>query len=119
MRFQPASRTGGWSGNIGKRLVDGDALDQRRVIVEDSERRVSQPLILPEVAMHENQPGAKFPGPTPRHAAMHAKGLGFIGRGEDHPTTDGNRFALQGGVEQLFDRGIEGIEIGVKDCRPG
>ena len=54
-----------------------------------------------------------------RHAAADPKGLGFVRSGKHNPSADGDRLAAQRRVEQLLDRGIEGIEVRMEDgsCR--
>ena len=54
-----------------------------------------------------------------RHAAADPEDLGFVRRGKHNPTTDGDGFTAQRRVEQLLDRGIEGIQVCVEDggCR--
>ncbi len=54
-----------------------------------------------------------------RHAAADSEGLGFVRSGEHNPTTDGDGLAAQRRIEQLLDRGIEGIQVCMEDggCR--
>ena len=103
------------AGYIGKSFVDRDALDQRRVVTKNVDRRVAQPLVVVEMAAGEDQLGAEFLGRPAGHAAMHTEGLGFVGGSQHHAAADGDRLAAQFRVQQLLDRGVEGIEIGVED----
>ena len=107
------------SSHVCEGLIDRDALDQRRVVVEHADRRVAEPLIFLEVAADEQQLRTEFFRPAPRHAAADAESLGLIRRREHHPAADGDRLATQAGVEQLFHRRVERIEIGMQDrcCR--
>jgi hypothetical protein len=54
-----------------------------------------------------------------RHPATDPEGPGLVGSGKHNPAPDGDGFATQRRVEQLLDRGIEGIEIRMKNggCR--
>ena len=67
----------------------------------------------------DDQVGTQLTRAAPRHAAAHAKGLGFVRGGEHDAAADSEGFAAQGGVEQLLDRRIEGVEVRVQDggCR--
>ena len=103
------------AGDVGKGLVDRDAFDQRGVVVEDLDRGVAEPLVLGEVAAGEDEVRAEFLGLPAAHAAADAEGLGFVGTGEHHTAADRDRLAAQARIEHLLDRGVEGVEIGVKD----
>jgi hypothetical protein len=107
------------AGDVGKRLVDRDALDQRREVAEHANRRVAQPLVLLEMPAGEDQPGAELFRPPSRHAAMHAERLRFVGGREHHAAAYRDRLAPQRRVQQLLDRRVEGVEIGMQDCRRG
>lgn len=109
-----AEQTGA-AGDVGKRLVDGNPLDHRREIAEHLNSRIAQPLVVLEMAADENQPGAELTCAPPRHAATHAESLGLVGGGQHDAAADGDRLAAQGRIEQLLDRGIEGVEIRVED----
>jgi hypothetical protein len=67
----------------------------------------------------EDQLRTKLASPPARHDAVDAEGLGFVGGGKHYPAADGDGLAVQGRVEQLLDRSVEGFEVGVKDggCR--
>ena len=49
--------------DIGERLVDGDALDQGREIVEHVDGGIAEPLIVLEMTAHKNQLRAKLARP--------------------------------------------------------
>ena len=102
-------------GDVGEGLVDRDALDQGREVVEDRHRRVAEPRVLLEVAADEDELRAELAGPASRHAAAHAERLGLVGRCQHHAAADRDRLAAQGRIEQLLDRRVEGVEIGVED----
>ena len=103
------------AGHIGKSLVDRDALDQRREIVEHPDRGVAEALVFAEAAADEDQLRAKLARLAAGHAAAHAKNLRLIGGGQHHAAADRDRLAAQRRVEQLLDRGVEGVEIGMED----
>jgi hypothetical protein len=46
-----------------------------------------------------------------RHAAADSEGPGFVRSRKHDPAADGDGLAAQRRVEQLLDRGIEGIEV--------
>ena len=103
------------AGNVGEGLVDGDPLNQRREIAEHLDGGIAQPLILLEMAADENQLRAELARPPPRHPAAHPERLGFVGRGKHDPAADGDRLAAQRRIEQLLDRGVEGVEVRMED----
>ena len=105
--------------DVGEGLVDGDPLDQRREIAEHLDRGVAEPLVLLEMAADEDQLRTELARPPSRHAAAHAEGLGLVGRGEHDAAADRDRLAAQRRVEQLLDRGVEGVEVRMEDggCR--
>ena len=103
------------SGDIGESLVDGDAFDQGREVAQHVDRGVAQPLVVLEVPADEDEVRAEFARPPPRHAAAHAERLGLVGGRQHDPAADGDGLAAQRRVEQLLDRRIEGVEIGVED----
>ena len=104
------------AGDVGKGLVDGDPLDQRREIVEHLDGGVAQPLVVAEMTADEDELGIEFARPPSRHAAAHAEGPGFVGCGEHDTAANGDRLAAQRRIEQLLDRGIEGVEIRMQDA---
>src|SRR4051812_22178957 len=105
----------GATGHVGERLVDRDALDRRREIAQDSDRRVAEPLIFAEVAVDEKEVGTELPRAASRHAASDAEGARLIGGREHDAAADGNRLAAQARVEQLFDGRVKGVEVRVED----
>ena len=107
------------AGDVGKGLVDGDPLDQRREIAEHLDGGVAQPLVLLEMAADEDELRAELARPPPRHPAAHPERLGLVGGGQHDPAADGDRLAAQRRVEQLLDRGVEGVQVRMEDggCR--
>ena len=52
------------AGDVGKRFIDGDALDERREIAEHLDRGIAQPLVLLEVAADENAAAGRARAPA-------------------------------------------------------
>src|SRR5262249_45427245 len=92
---------------------------QRREIVEHVDGRIAQPLVLAEMTVDEDQVRAQLARPPPRHAAAHSESFGLIRGGEHDSAADGDGLAAQGWIEQLLDRCVEGIEVGMENggCR--
>src|SRR5436190_14073000 len=101
--------------NVGEGLVDGDALDGRREIAQDSDRGVTEPLVFAEVSADKYEVGTELPRAPSGHAASYAEGPRFIGRREHDAAADRNRLAAQARVEQLFDRRIKSVEVCVEN----
>src|SRR6185437_11976698 len=102
-------------GNVGEGLVDGDALDGRREIAQDSNGGVAEPLVLVEMSADKYEVGTELSRAATRHAASYAKGPRFVGGREHDASADRNGLAAQARVEQLFDRRIKGVEVRVED----
>ena len=64
--------------DVGKGLVDGNPLDQRREIIEHVDGSITQPLVILEMAADKDQLRTKLARPPSRHAAADSKGLGFV-----------------------------------------
>src|SRR4051794_41529745 len=93
-------------GNVGEGLVDGDALDGRREIAQDSDGSVAEPLVFVEMSADKHEFGTELPGASSRHAASYAERPRFVGGREHDAAADRKRLAAQARVEQLFDRRI-------------
>ena len=105
--------------DVGKGLVDGNPLDEGREIVDHLDGGVAQPLVVLEMAADKNELRTELARLPSRHAAADPEGLGFVRSGKHDPATDGDGLAAQRRVEQLLDRGIEGIQVRMEDggCR--
>jgi hypothetical protein len=68
----------GAASNVRKGLVDGNPLHEWREIIEHIDGRISQPLVVLEMAANEDQVRTKLTRPSSRHAATDAKGPGFV-----------------------------------------
>ncbi len=77
--------------DIEERLVDRDALDERRGVVEHVEHRLARFGIGSEPRFDENQVGTQPPGLTAAHRTTHASGSGLVAGAHHHADTDGDR----------------------------
>src|SRR5215510_10025013 len=101
--------------HVGEGLVDGDALDGRCEIAQDSDGGVAEPLVFVEMSADKHEVGTEFSRAPSRHAASHTEGSRFV-RGREHDAVaDRNRLAPQARVKQLFDRRVKGVEVRVED----
>ena len=105
----------GAASDVGKGLVDGNPLDEGREIVDHVDGGIAQPLVVLEMAADKDELRTKLARPPSRHTAADSEGPGLVGRGKHNPAADGYWLAAQGRIEQLLDRGIEGIQIRMKD----
>ena len=101
--------------DVGEGLVDRDPLHERREVAEDGDGGIAEALVVAEVPADEGELGAELARLAAGHAAVDAEGLGFVGGSEDHAATDGDRPAAQVRIEQLLDRGIEGVQVRMED----
>src|SRR5207237_3133605 len=101
--------------DVGKGLVDGNPLDAGREIVDHLDGGIAQPLVVIEMAADKSELRTEFARLPSRHAAADPEGLGFVRSGKHNPSADGDRLATQRRVEQLLDRGVEGIEVCMED----
>ena len=85
--------------------------------MEDSHDVVAELLVTTEVAADEKKIATELPGPPSGHAAADAVASRFIGSCQHHAAAYGDWPVPQRRVQQLFNRGIEGIEIGMQDRR--
>ena len=105
--------------NVSKGLVNGNSFDERGEVIEHRDGGIAQPLVVLEVTINEGQLRAEFARQTARHATPNAEDLSFVRRGEHDTAPDRDWLAAQRRVEQLLDRGIEGIQVSVKDGSRG
>src|SRR5262249_25891082 len=105
----------GAAGDIGEGFVDGDSFDEGREIIKHVDGRIAKPLIVLEMTTNEDQLRTKLARPPPRHAAADSECFSLVRCSQHNSAANGNGFAAQRWIDQLFDRCIEGIEIGVKN----
>ncbi len=72
-------------------------------------------MVLLEVTADEDELRTELARLAARHAALRAERLGLVGRCQHHAATDRDRLAAQARIEELLDRGIEGVQIGMED----
>src|SRR5688572_12982006 len=101
--------------HVGEGLVDGDALDGRREIAQDSNGGVAEPLVFVEMSADKHEVRTELPRAPSRHAASYTEGPRFVRGREHHAAADRNRLAAQARVKQLFDRRIKGVEVRVEN----
>src|SRR5690606_36570248 len=56
--------------DVCERLVDGNAFNERSVVAENGNGRITQPLIVLEMPADEDEVRAEFARPSSRHAAL-------------------------------------------------
>ena len=66
------------AGDIGEGLVDRNPLDQWGEIIEHLDRSITQPLVLLEMAVDEDQARTKLARPPSWHTAADAESLGLV-----------------------------------------
>jgi hypothetical protein len=86
----------GAAGDVGKRLVDGNSLDERREIIEHIDGGIAQPLVILEMAADKNELRTEFARLPSRHATADSEGLGFVRSRKHNPAADGDGLAAQG-----------------------
>src|SRR5580704_14593531 len=101
--------------NVGEGLVDGDALDGRCEIAQDSDGAFAERRLFVEMSADNNQVGTELPRAPSRHAAAYAEGPRLVGGRENDAAADRNRPAAQARVEQLLDRRIKGVQVRVEN----
>src|SRR4029453_3566454 len=101
--------------HVGERLVDGDALDGRREVAQDSDGGVTEPLVFVEVSADKHEVGTELPRATSSHAASSAQGARPAGGGAERAAARPKRLAAQARVGQLFDPRVKGVEVRVEN----
>ena len=79
--------------NVGKRLVDGNPLDEGREIADHLDGGVAEPLVVLEMTADKSELWTELVRLPSRHAAADPEGLRFVGSGKHNPTTDSDGFA--------------------------
>jgi hypothetical protein len=106
------------AGNVEECLIDRHSLDSRGEVVKDRHHVVAKLLIEAEMSADEKKITAKLAGSPPGHATADAVASGFIRCRQHHSAADGDGSVPQRRVQQLLNRRVEGIEVGMQDRRP-
>src|SRR3954463_6116322 len=93
--------------HVGEGLVDGDALDGRREIAQDSDGSIAEPLVFVEMSADKNKVWTAWPRAPSSHAASYAESPRLVGGREHDAAAARDRLAAQAMVEQLLDRRIK------------
>ena len=101
--------------DVEERLVDGEALDERGGVLEDSVERLARLRIGGHARRHDDRLGAETSRPGAAHGRAHAPSLGLVARGEHDAPADDHGAATEARVVPLLDRGEERIGVGVQD----
>ena len=105
------------SGHIEESLIDRHPLDSRGEVMEDGHDIVAEPLVTVEVASDEKEITAKLAGPPPWHPAADAVAPGFVRCCQHHAAAHCDGPVPQRRVQELLNRRVERIEVGVQDRR--
>src|SRR5581483_1123219 len=106
------------AGEIEKRLVDGQRLDQRRELLHRLAHRAPHARIFAHVRPHHDGVGAAAQGFEHRHRRSHAVGPRHIAGGGDDAAlaaADNHRFIGNRRVIAFLDGGVEGVAIDMRD----
>ena len=101
--------------NVEERLVDREALDARRGLPEDLERRLARLRIGRHARRDDYGVRAQPAGLRSAHRGTHAVCLRLVARRKDHAAPDDDGAAAKATVVALLDGGVEGVEVGVED----
>ena len=86
--------------------------------MEDGHDIVAELLVAVEVATDEKEVAAELTGTPTWHTTTDAVAPGFIRSGQHHTSAYGDGPVPQRRIQELLNRRVEGIEVGVQDCRP-
>src|ERR1700733_11177643 len=106
------------AGDIQERLIDRHPLDTRGEVGKNRHDIITELLVAVEAAADEQEIPAELAGPPAWHAAADAVAPGFVRCRQHHAAADGDRPVPQRGVQELLDRRVEGVEVGMQDRRP-
>jgi len=105
------------SAHVKERLVDGERLDDRSGPPEDLEHTAARAGVGIKARRDDDRVRAQRLCSGAPHRRAHAASLGLVAGGKHDPATDDHRAPAQRRVVALLDRGVEGVEVGVEDCR--
>ena len=108
------------AGHVQKRLIHGDAFDERREAREHLERGIRNFLVHVHARRHEDAVRTFREGGAAGHGGTHAVPPRLVGAGRNDATLmrsrpDDDGFAAPFGMVPLFDRREEGVHIDMQD----
>ena len=86
--------------------------------MKDRHNIVAELLIAAEMATDEKEIAAQLARPPPWHAAADAVAPGFVRCRQYNAAAHGDGPVSECWVQQLLNRRIEGVEVGMQDRRP-
>jgi hypothetical protein len=101
--------------NVEERLVDRQALHERRRLLEDLEDRLARLGIRRHPRLDDDRVRAQAPRLAAAHRRADATRLGLVAGRQHDPHPDDYRAAAQARVVALLDRGVEGVEVRMQD----
>ena len=101
--------------DVEERLVDREALDERRGVAEDREDGLARRRVGVHPRRHNDGLGAERPRLPPVHRGAHAAPLRLVAAREHDAAADDHGPPAQVRCVALLDRGVERVEIGVQD----
>jgi hypothetical protein len=103
--------------HVEKRLVDRQALDDRRRVFEHREHRLARFAVGLEARRDDDRVRTQALGLPAAHRRSHATGLRLVAGGEHDTRPDDHRPADQARIVALLDRRVKRVEVGVEDRR--
>jgi hypothetical protein len=114
--FHRCARHPSEPGDVEKRLVDRQWLDQRGGVPKDLENRPAGLRVRRHSGRHHDRLRAQRRGLTSAHRGAYPVRLGLVAGGKHDAAAHDHRAAAQRGVVTLLYRGVERIEVGVQDA---
>ena len=103
--------------DVEERLVDREALDERRGVLEDAEHRLARLGVNGHAGRDDDRVRAQPAGLVATHRRAHSVRLGLVARREDDARADDHRPPAQAGIVPLLDGRVERVDVRVKDRR--
>ena len=101
--------------DVEERFVDGEALDERRHVVEDRVQILARLRVRGHARRNHDRLGAEPAGHSPTHRRPDAPGLRLVARREHNTAADDHRSAAQAAIVALLDRREERVRVGMED----
>ena len=103
--------------HVEKRFVDRDPLDERRRVVKHLEHRLARFAVRGHPRRNDDDSRAQPTSLPAAHRGTDPERLGLVARSEHDATADDHRPAAQARIVALLDRGVERVQVGMKDRR--